>query len=108
MGPCAVVRTAGVTVLLTSHKTPPFDLRQFRSQGIDPENFKWIGIKAAVGHRQAYDPISVSSYYVDTPGPCSSNLALLPYRHLRRPVYPLDSIEVAECIYAWSGIRCVK
>jgi microcystin degradation protein MlrC len=100
MGPCAVVRTAGVTVLLTSHKTPPFDLGQFRSQGIDPENFKWIGVKAAVGHRQAYDPISVSSYYVDTPGPCSSNLALLPYRHLRRPVYPLDSGEVPTFIHA--------
>ena len=100
MGPCAVVRTAGVTVLLTSHKTPPFDLGQFRSQGLDPENFKWIGIKAAVGHRQAYDPICAASYYVDTPGPCSNNLALLPYRHLRRPVYPLDPIEVPEYLYA--------
>jgi microcystin degradation protein MlrC len=99
MGPCAVVRAADTTVLLTSHKTPPFDLGQFRSQGIQPEHFKWIGIKAAVGHRQAYDPIAAASYYVDTPGPCSNNLALLPYRHLQRPVYPLDTVEVPTFVY---------
>jgi len=100
MGPCAVVRTAGVTVLLTSHKTPPFDLGQFRSQGIQPEEFSWIGIKAAVAHRRAYDPIAAASYYVETPGPCSSNLRQFPYRHLRRPIYPLDPIEIPTLRYA--------
>jgi microcystin degradation protein MlrC len=92
MGPCAVVRHAGLTILLTSRKTPPFDLGQFRSQGIEPRAFAVIGIKAAVAHRQAYDPIAAASYFVDTPGPCSSNLASFPYRRLRHPVYPLDSI----------------
>jgi microcystin degradation protein MlrC len=100
MGPCAVVRTRGVTVLLTSRKTPPFDLGQYRSQGIDPKEFSWIGVKAAVGHRQAYDSIAAASYYVDTPGPCSSNLNQLPYKHLRRPVYPLDPIEAPIMRYA--------
>jgi microcystin degradation protein MlrC len=38
MGPCAVVRHAGLTILLTSVKTPPFDLGQWRSQGLDPES----------------------------------------------------------------------
>ena len=33
MGPCAVVRLSGVSLLLTSRKTPPFDLGQLRSQG---------------------------------------------------------------------------
>jgi microcystin degradation protein MlrC len=92
MGACAVVRSAGVTILLTSHRTPPFDLGQYRSQGIHPEQFAWIGVKAAVAHRRAYDPIASASYFVDTPGPCSSNLRLFPYRHLRRPVYPLDEL----------------
>lgn len=92
MGPCAVVRHAGVTILLTSRKTAPFDLGQYSSQGIDPRTFAFIGVKAAVAHRQAYDPIAKASYFVDTPGPCSSNLATFPYRRLRRPVFPFDSI----------------
>ena len=99
MGPCAVVRHAGLTLLLTSRKTPPFDLGQFRSQGIEPRDFAFIGIKAAVAHRQAYDPIAAASHYVDSPGPCSSNLATFPFRRLRRPVYPLDPITTPEFIF---------
>lgn len=92
MGPCAVVRHRGLTILLTSRKTAPFDLGQFRSQGIEPKHFAFIGVKAAVAHRRAYDPIAAASYYVDTPGPCSSNLARFTFRRLRRPVFPLDSL----------------
>jgi microcystin degradation protein MlrC len=92
MGPSAVVRVGGVTVLLCSRKTPPFDLGQLRSQGIVPEKLFAIGIKAAVAHRRAYDPIAQGSYTVATPGPCSSVLATFPYRRLRRPVFPLDTI----------------
>jgi microcystin degradation protein MlrC len=92
MGPCAVVRHGGITVLLTSRKTPPFDLGQLRSQGLEPRAFAVIGVKAAVAHRAAYDPVAGSSFYVDTPGPCSSTLASFPYRNLRRPIHPLDPI----------------
>lgn len=92
MGPCAVVRHRDVRILLTSRRTPPFDLGQWRSQNINPEEFFAIGIKAAVAHRRAYDPISLASYTVDTQGPCTENLQWLPFRHLRRPVYPLDEV----------------
>lgn len=92
MGPCIVVRHEGVKILLTSRATWPFDLAQWRSQGIQPESLFVIGVKAAIAHRQAYDPITVASYTVDTPGPCAENLRRLPYQHIRRPVYPLDEI----------------
>jgi microcystin degradation protein MlrC len=90
MGPCAVIRVAGVTILLTSRKTPPFDLGQWRSQGIEPSALSIIGVKAAVAHRRAYDAIAAASYWVRTPGPCASDLRALPYRHVRRPIFPLD------------------
>lgn len=90
MGPCAVVCHRGIDILLTSRATPPFDLGQLRSQGIVPEKCFVIGVKAAVAHRRAYDPIAAASYTVDTPGPCSTNLRAFPYRRIRRPIYPLD------------------
>ncbi|MBM3970280.1 MAG: microcystin degradation protein MlrC, partial [Planctomycetes bacterium] len=90
MGPCAVVQHAGIRVLLTSRKTPPFDLGQLRSQGIMPEELSVIGVKAAVAHRQAYDPITKHSHTVNTLGPCTSDLRTLPYEQIRRPVFPLD------------------
>jgi microcystin degradation protein MlrC len=91
MGPSAVVRHRGVTILLTTHKIAPMDLGQLRSQGIVPEELSVIGVKAAVAHRRAYDPITQASFTIGTPGPCTSNLKLFPYRHLVRPIYPLDA-----------------
>jgi microcystin degradation protein MlrC len=90
MGPCAVVTSGNMTILLTSRATPPFDLGQWRSQGVEPADFQVIGIKAAVGHRRAYDGIMRSSFTVRTPGPGTSDLFSLPYRKIRRPIYPLD------------------
>jgi len=90
MGPSAVVEFAGIRILLTSRKTPPFDLAQFRSQGIIPEELWVIGVKAAVAHRRAYDPIARRSFTVTTPGPCTSDLKSLPYSRLRRPVFPVS------------------
>ena len=83
MGACAVVRHGGITILLTSVKTPPFDLGQWRSQGIEPTGLSIIGVKAAVAHRRAYDRIAARMLWVDTPGPCSSNLSTFPYQHLK-------------------------
>jgi microcystin degradation protein MlrC len=90
MGPCAVVRHQGIWILLTSRAIPPFDLGQLRSQGLKPEALYMIGVKAAVAHWRAYGPIAKACYAVDTPGPCSSNLKVFPYRNVRRPIYPLD------------------
>lgn len=91
MGPCALVHCRGIRIILTSRKTPPFDLGQLRSQGLRPESLFAIGVKAAVAHQRAYAPIARASYSVDTPGPCSSNLRGFQYRKLRRPIYPLDT-----------------
>jgi microcystin degradation protein MlrC len=90
MGVCSIVRHGGLTILLTSHRTPPFDLGQWRSQGIDPARLSVIAVKAAVAHRRVYDPIAARMLWVDTPGPCTSNLRTLPYRKIQRPIFPLD------------------
>ena len=93
MGQSAVVRHRELTILLTSAKLPPFDLGQWRSQGIDPEKLSMIGVKAAVGHRSTYEPIASASFTVRTNGPCTSDLGRLPYKRLRRPVFPLDRLD---------------
>ena len=79
-------------MLLTSRRTPPFDLGQWRSQGVDPEGLFVIVIKAAAEHRPAYYPIATASYIVDLPGPSAENLKRLPFGGVSRPVYPLDDL----------------
>ncbi|GAA5221046.1 M81 family metallopeptidase [Membranihabitans marinus] len=79
MGNCCVVENEKVKILLTSKKTPPMDLGQLRSQGIIPEEEAVIIVKAAVSHKQAYDPVSYKSIYIQSPGLCTSDLTQLPY-----------------------------
>lgn len=81
MGPSAVVKAKGLTILLTTHRTPPFDLAQWRSQGIDPAQLKYIVVKSAIAHRRAYSPITTRTLVVDTPGPTSNDLRHYDYQH---------------------------
>ena len=88
---------AGAAVVLASRRVEKLkDLRaQIEAEGGDAHVMALDvtdlhSVKAAVAHMQAYDKISQTSYYVDTPGPCTSNLGALPWEKLVRPVYPLD------------------
>jgi len=88
MGPCAVVELKGITVLITSRKTPPMDLGQFRSVGIEPSEFHVIVVKAAVAYRNAYATIPHKAFHLDTPGPCASRLGHFPYHKLNQQKQP--------------------
>ncbi len=90
MGSCAWLRVGGVNILLSERKTPPMDLAQLRHIGIMPEAQRMIVVKSAVAYRAAYLPIAAAVIEMDTAGLCSANLARFPYRHLKRPVFPLD------------------
>ncbi len=96
MGPCVIVQHRNATILATTTRTPPMDLGQYLHVGVDPSIFRFVIVKAAVAHRAAYDPIAARQYWIDTPGPCSSNLKSFEYRRIRRPVFPLDSLEVIQ------------
>ncbi|MCA9987983.1 MAG: MlrC C-terminal domain-containing protein, partial [Anaerolineales bacterium] len=83
MGPCAWLRVGGVNILLTTRKTPPFDLGQLRHIGIEPETQKMIVIKSAVAYRAAYLPIAAGVIEMDTAGLCTADLSRFPYQHWR-------------------------
>lgn len=90
MGRTVVLDVTGVDVVLTSMKMPPWNLEQLRSVGITPENKKIIVVKSAVAFRAAYEPIAKEIIEVDSPGLSSVNLRQFEYRHIRRPIFPLD------------------
>ncbi|MGV8950714.1 MAG: M81 family metallopeptidase [Cypionkella sp.] len=90
MGRCAVVANHQAKILLSTRKTAPMDLGQYHSQDLRPEDTTYVVIKAAVSHRAAYDPITRASFYVDTPGLCTSDLRRLPYRNLTGKIISLE------------------
>jgi microcystin degradation protein MlrC len=92
MGRSVLTQHAGILILLTTNRTPPLDLGQWHSMGVDPATLRVVGVKGAVAHRRTYDPIATANYLIDTPGPCRGDLRKVEYRFLRRPVFPLDQI----------------
>jgi len=93
MGRTAVLDVAGCHLVLTEHKTMPFDAQHLRSVGISPEWCKIIVVKSATGWRAAFGDLAGLVLSVATPGICTADLATLPYEHLRRPIFPLDGAE---------------
>lgn len=91
MGACAVLRVAGVDIVLASARYQAYDRMYFRHLGIEPGECSVLAVKSAHHFRAAFAPIASRIEVVDDGGGLTSgNLGELDYRNLRRPVYPLD------------------
>jgi microcystin degradation protein MlrC len=92
MGLTALVEIAGRNLLvLTSQRHPPFSLGQLTCLGIQPRQQRVLVVKAAIAYKAAYAPVAGTVIEVDTPGLTAVNPWRFTYRHLRRPMYPLDA-----------------
>jgi microcystin degradation protein MlrC len=93
MGPCAVIEsTRGLTILLTSVRTPPFSLGQITSCGLDPAAFRLLVAKGVHAPVAAYQAVCKTFVRVNTPGVTSADMSSLPYQHRRRPLFPLEEV----------------
>jgi microcystin degradation protein MlrC len=91
MGLTAVVEIDGHNLLvLNSYRHPPFSLGQLTCLGIQPELQRIIVVKAAIAYKAAYAPVARTIIEVDTPGLTAVNPARFAYKHIRRPMFPLD------------------
>jgi microcystin degradation protein MlrC len=91
MGATAVVELPSRNLLvLNSLRHPPFSLGQLTCLGIKPESQRILVVKAAIAYKAAYAPIAGTIIAVDTPGLTAVNPQRFTYRHIRRPLYPLN------------------
>jgi microcystin degradation protein MlrC len=91
MGPTALVEIQGGNLLvLNSLRHPPFSLGQLTCLGIEPSRRRLLVVKAAIAYKVAYAPVAGTVIEVDTPGLTAVNPERFTYRHIRRPMYPLD------------------
>ncbi|SEQ45646.1 Microcystin degradation protein MlrC, contains DUF1485 domain [Virgibacillus subterraneus] len=93
MGKTAVIESAYLTVVVTELRVPPFDVAHVHSVGIKPIDYKIIVVKSAVAWKTSFGAVARHEINVDTPGCCSANLNHFAYKHVNRPVYPLDCSE---------------
>jgi microcystin degradation protein MlrC len=90
LGRTAVLVCNGVEVLVTERAESPVDLNVSRAHGIEPTARRVLALKGKGHSRAAFEPIAERVVLVEGPGITGSDLSHLPFRRIRRPIWPLD------------------
>ncbi|MES0101724.1 M81 family metallopeptidase [Mesorhizobium sp. M0019] len=90
-GSSLMLRVGGIEVVVTSGNDQATDLAQLTSLGIDPLHCATIAVKSYHHFRAAFEPIAREMIRVDGGG---METAAPDYRHVRRPIWPLDDIKL--------------
>lgn len=90
LGPTAVFRVGGVDIVVASRRLQCTELETFSHADIDPRAKAVVAVKSIHHFRAAYAPIAAHILVADTGALATKDLSRLPYRNLRRPIFPLD------------------
>lgn len=102
MGTGAVIRIGHVFLLLVERSGPGGTPMMYRCVGLEPKDFKIVVVKSPAGFRPSFEPLAEGILLSACPGCTNPYLDQLPFKKIRRPLYPLDKIENWQDI-DWSG-----
>lgn len=77
-------------VIVQSLPIQPNDPELFRCAGLEPRDYSVVVLKGAAALRAGWCDLSRDFIAAGTPGVTDSDLTRLPYRAVRRPIWPLD------------------
>jgi microcystin degradation protein MlrC len=92
MGPTAVLDTGRMKIVVVSRHHEPWDLGVFTSVGIDPARMKYLVLKSRIHYRAGFEALGKHTLTCDGTGVTTSDNSLLDFRHVRRPIFPLDAL----------------
>ena len=93
MGKTVVLIINGnINLVVYSQRNVTFDPAQYRSVGIEPKEMKIVLVKSVSTFRPGYQDIARENIMLKTAGALSSDLLSLPYRNIKRPLYPWDEM----------------
>ena len=90
VGRAAVLQVGGISLALSERPAPTIDQEIYRHLGLEPREAKIVQVKSPGGFRAVYGPFAAGIFEIDTPGPTDSELTRLPFRKIRRPLWPFD------------------
>jgi len=96
LGDCALLQIGGtagqggVQVVLISRRSQAMGTDLFTQLGCDLAAQRIVVVKSSQHFRAAYAPLAVQVLYCAAPGSVTADLRQLPYRHIRRPKWPID------------------
>ena len=90
MGDVAVIRVAGIEILLNTRRVGVFSPTMFTHHGITLADKPVIGLKNLYKHRDVFAPLVREQMFVATPGACPPDWTSIPFKRIPRPMWPLD------------------
>jgi microcystin degradation protein MlrC len=91
MGDTAVLDAGKVKIVVSSLRIEPWDPAVFTGVGIDPVKMKYLVLKSRIHYRNGFAAMARHTVTCDGRGVTSSDNGLFDFRHVRRPIYPLDA-----------------
>tara|TARA_R110001599_G_scaffold353465_1_gene593122 strand:- start:35115 stop:36554 length:1440 start_codon:yes stop_codon:yes gene_type:complete len=93
VGTLAAIRIDGVHIVVGNYREQVFGSQVFTTVGIDPHSQRLLVVKSAQHFYQAFAPFASKIIYCDSP--CSRTVAFekLPFRHRRKPMWPLEPVD---------------
>jgi microcystin degradation protein MlrC len=89
MGDCALIEADGIQIVLTSLRNQAINTDLFTQLGCDLAKKKIIVVKSSQHFHASYSTVARHVIYADAPGSVARDLNTLPYKHVRRPKWPL-------------------
>lgn len=83
LGPMALLRKGGVSVVVSTHRMQAADKEMFRHLGCEPSEQKILGLKSSVHFRADFTDIAEQILVVEAPGASFDRPEDLPYKNLR-------------------------
>ena len=92
MGRTAVLETSGMQIVIIAGHSEPNDKSCFHSLGINVTEKDYVIIKSRVHWRAGLGDIAKTVIECDSVGLTTSDYSKLTFRHIRRPIYPIDAM----------------
>ena len=89
MGDCALVEANGIEILLVTLRNQAMGTDLFTKAGCDLAAKKIVLLKSSQHFYASYSKIARHVIYADAPGSVARDLNTLPFRKVRRPLWPL-------------------
>ncbi|WP_144630670.1 M81 family metallopeptidase [Bordetella genomosp. 13] len=91
-GLTVVLDTGRVEIVIVSRHQEPFDVNCLLSAGIDPLQKRYVALKSRVHWRAGFADMATEVIECTGMGVTTSDYGQVQYRHVRRPIYPLDPL----------------
>ena len=92
-GPTARIRISNVEVILVSQRFQTYDDQPFIMTGADMQNYKLVALKSLTHFRAYFKDTADAIVSAATPSVIYADIQSCPYKHVKRPIYPLEEIE---------------